>query len=130
MNLVDTPEMAVFFERLDRMDKIQLLAMRAAWQSTSHQAHEYAWAAVREIGARDGLAKELDRVRDRAMTWVLRGTNSIPYWGDNDNRVLVKGEASEAIVDAALAVALGSRLDGSTRSILLGPWLRATEAVG
>ena len=40
-----------------------------------------------------------------------------------------KIEAGEAIVDAALAVALGSRLDADCRSLLIGPWLRATEAL-
>jgi len=120
--------MDVFFERLDRLNKLQLLAMRAAWHSIGRGEHEEAWTAVREIGARDGLAREIDRVRDKAMTWALRGTNSIPYWGDNDDQVFVKGEAREAIVDAALAVALGSRLDASSRDVLLGPWLRATKA--
>jgi hypothetical protein len=127
VNLLDTPEMALFFERLDRLNKVQLLAMRAAWQSMNHREHEEAWAAVREVGVRDGLTKEIDRVRDKAMTWVLRGTNSLPYWGDNDNRQFVKGEAREAVVDAALAVALGSRLDAHTHEILVEPWLRASE---
>jgi hypothetical protein len=40
-----------------------------------------------------------------------------------------KIEAGEAIVDAALAVALGSRLDADCRNVLIGPWLRATEAL-
>ena len=130
VNLVDTPEMALFFERLDRMNKVQLLAMRAAWQSTSHQDHEDAWTAFRGEGARESLAKEIDRVRDKAMAWFLRGTNSLPYWGDNDNQQFVKGEAREAVVDAALAVALGSRLDARTHDVLIEPWLRATQNQG
>ncbi len=128
VNLVDTPEMEVFFERLDHLNELQLLAMRAAWHAIRREEHEAAWTAVREIGSRDGLAGEIDRVRDKAMAWAQRGNNSIPYWGDNDDQLRVKGEAREAIVDAALAVALRSRLDGSSREVLLGPWLRATEA--
>ena len=34
LNLVDTPEMDAFFDRLDRMNGEQLLAIQAAWQST------------------------------------------------------------------------------------------------
>jgi hypothetical protein len=37
----------------------------------------------------------------------------------------IKMEGGEAIVDAALAVALGSRLDEASRSVLIEPWLRA-----
>jgi hypothetical protein len=38
-------------------------------------------------------------------------------------------EASEAIVDAALAVALAARLDERAHDSLMGPWLRATMDV-
>jgi hypothetical protein len=31
------------------------------------------------------------------------------------------------VVDAALAIALGDRLDDRTRDALLGPWIRATD---
>jgi hypothetical protein len=42
----------------------------------------------------------------------------------------IKMEAAEAIVDAALAVALGDRLDAQSHDILIEPWLRATEQQG
>jgi hypothetical protein len=128
-DLVDTDELDAFFDQLDRLTQIQLLAMQAAWKSIAREEHESAWVAVRAAGASGGLAKEIDRVRDKAMAWALRGENSIPYWGDNDNHVRVKREAEEAVVDAALAVALGSRLDADAHDTLIGPWLRATEAV-
>ena len=129
VGLVDTEEMAVFFERLDHVNQEQLLSMRAAWHSTSREAHEEAWAAVRAVGVRDGLTKEIDRVRNKALGWASRGSNSIPYRLNNDDTWLqIKIEAGEPIVDAALAIALGSRLDEATREVLIGPWLRATEA--
>lgn len=128
VNLVDTPEIAAFLEMLDRMNQVQFLAMRAAWQAISRREHEDAWASVRAVGARDGLAKEINRVRDRAMAWAARGNDTIPYWGDNDNMHRARLEADEAVVDAALAVALGSRLDARTRDVLLGPWMRARES--
>lgn len=128
VNLLDTDEMAAFFERLDHLNQEQLLALRAAWRSTSREAHEQAWAAVRAVGAREGLTREIGRVRNRALGWASRGSNSIPYRISSDVTWLqIKIEAGEAIVDAALALALGSRLDAGTRKVLIGPWLRAAE---
>jgi hypothetical protein len=104
--------------------------MRAAWRSTSREAHEDAWTTVRSIGAREGLTREIDRVRNRALAWASRGSNTIPYRiSDDVTWMETKIEAGEAIVDAALAVALGSRLDADCRNVLIGPWLRATEAL-
>jgi hypothetical protein len=76
------------------------------------------------------LTKEIDRVRDKALGWASRGTNVVPLVrGTTDITWLqVKGEAEEAIVDVALAVALGGRLDAQSRDVLMGPWERATEA--
>ena len=130
VNLVDTEEMAAFFEQLDHLNLEQLRVMRAAWRSTSREAHEDAWTTVRSIGAREGLTREIDRVRNRALAWVSRGSNTIPYRiSDDVTWMETKIEAGEAIVDAALAVALGSRLDADCRDVLIGPWLRATEAL-
>jgi hypothetical protein len=84
---------------------------------------------VRVIGARDGLSKEIDRVRKKAMTWSTRGSDAFPYTLNVDLVwQQVKMEAEEAIVDAALAMALGGRLDQQSHDILMEPWLRATEA--
>jgi hypothetical protein len=132
VNLVDTPEMDAFFERLDHLSREQLLALDAAWHSTTRREHEQAWAAVRAAGDRAGLGAEIGRIRNKAMAWSTRGSNSVPYYRVNDDEawLQVKMGAGEAIVDAALAVALGSRLDPATRDTLLGPWLRATEAQG
>ena len=130
VNLVDTEEMAAFFEQLDHLNLEQLRVMRAAWRSTSREAHEDAWTTVRSIGAREGLTREIDRVRNRALGWASRGSNTIPYRiSDDVTWMETKIEAGEAIVDAALAVALGSRLDADCRNVLIGPWLRATEAL-
>ena len=131
VNLVDTPEIDAFFDRLDRMNGEQLLAMQAAWQSTPRREHEQAWAAIRAVGDRVGLSKEIGRVRNKALAWSTRGSNSVPYYRVNDDEswLQVKMEAGEAIVDAALAVALGDRLDAETKDTLLAPWLRATQAI-
>jgi hypothetical protein len=63
------------------------------------------------------------------MSWITRGTNTIPYQMNDDfTWQQVKNEAGEAIVDAALAISLGSRLDAPTHALLIEPWLRATGA--
>jgi hypothetical protein len=128
VDLLDMPEMAAFFERLDRVNQEELLALRAAWQATHRQEHEYAWNAVRVVGVDQGLSKEIGRVRDAAMAWSRRASDVIPYvfLADVLSWQQIKMEASEAIVDAALAVALGDRLDARVHDILIEPWLRAT----
>jgi hypothetical protein len=130
--LVDSEEVAAFFAKLDHLNQAQLMSMRAAWRATSREVHEDAWTTVRAVCARDGLTAEIDRVRNRALAWTTRGSNSVPFFRENFDYVdwqQAKMEAGEAIVDAALAVALGSRLDAPARDVLIGPWLRATEAV-
>ncbi len=130
VNLVDAPEMDLFFDRLDRMNAEQLLAMRAAWHSVPVAEHEAAWAVVRSAGDRYAVGKEINRVRDRAMAWSTLGNNGVPYFQTGDiGRLQSRIEAGEAVVDAALAIALGDRLDDRTRDALLGPWIRATDTL-
>jgi hypothetical protein len=101
--------------------------MRAAWKSVGKLLHEEAWASVRAVGVRYGISKEIDRVRKRAMAWAARGSDVIPYaLGDSATWAQVKLEAEEAIVDIALGIALGDRLDEQTRATLLAAWDRAT----
>jgi hypothetical protein len=128
-DLLDTEEMAAFFARLDHLNQEQLLLISAAWKALSRAEHQEAWAAVRAVGIAQGLTREIDRVRDKALSWSRRGSNR-PLYGNRGDRdwLEVKMDAGEAIVDAALAVALGSRLDEGARNVLIGPWLRAIEA--
>ncbi len=128
-NLLDTEEMAAFFDRLDRLNEAQLLGLRAAWTAIDRSAHQQAWAAVRAVGIAEGLTGEIDRVRAKAVAWAERGSNlSVYSLSDDKTWREIKLEAVEAIVDAALAVALGSRLDAAQRDVLIGPWLNAAEA--
>ncbi len=130
VNLVDTPEMNALFDRLERMNRVQMLGLRAAWHEVPTAEHEAAWGAVRAVGDRDGLAGEIDRVRDKALGWSRRGSDLLSYqMNDETTGLQIKMDAGEAIVDAALAVALGNRLDAATRDTLLAPWIRATEIV-
>jgi hypothetical protein len=127
VDLLDTDAMDDLFERLERMNEVELLAMRAAWRSTSRQEHEDAWTAVKAVGAIDGLTDEIDRVREAARTWASIGSNVAPQVliGQVQNWHAIKAEATEAIVDVALAVALEGRLDQRHYDVLIWPWLSA-----
>lgn len=128
-DLVDTPQMAAFFDMLAHLNAVQFLAMRAAWHALDRKSHEDAWATVRAVGARDGLTRSIDRVRSEARSWAIRGSSSYPYATTNNDITSqqLRMEACEAIVDAALAVALGNRLDPESHDILIEPLLSATE---
>lgn len=126
VTLIDTPQMDTFFARLDGLNQAEVQALTAVWHSVGKQAHEDAWLAIRAIAARDGLSKEIDRVRDTALDRASRGTNNVGYTVIDLARQ-TRIEAGPAIVDAAVATALGSRLDPVTRELLIEPWLRATQ---
>jgi hypothetical protein len=137
VDLLDTPEMATFFARLDRLDDGQLLALRAAWGAIDEAEHQDAWTAVRAVGAEHGLSDEIDRVRAAALAWATDIIN-LSLWAPPKPRTHLKREAEEALVDAALAIALGSRLavslgsrlDVAAHDTLIGPWLAAIEGAG
>jgi hypothetical protein len=120
-NVLETDALNEFFRTLDHADEAELLRMRAAWKSVARRTHEDAWEAVRAVGAREGLSWEIDAIRKRAMAWASRGT-AVPYRVKNDDWVVIKREAAEAIVDIALGVSLGERLDERTRETLLTAW--------
>jgi hypothetical protein len=129
VNVLDTDELKEFFDAVDHADEVELLRMRAAWLSVDRKRHEEAWAAVRAVGVREGLSKEIDGIRKRALAWASRGNNDIPYRMNNDETwAEIKMEAAEAIVDAALGISLGDRLDAETRETLLASWGGGTEA--
>jgi hypothetical protein len=125
-NSLDSDELNAFFGALNHLDDVELLRMSAAWRSVARLTHEESWAAVRVVGARYGLSKEIDWVRKRAMAWASRGNNSIPYMiNNNETWAQIKLDAEEAVVDVALGIALGDRLDEQTRATLLAAWDRA-----
>jgi hypothetical protein len=130
-HLTDAPAFQDFFEALDHLNDGQLMAMAAAFQGTPRDEHERAWSAVRSVGERDGLAKEIERVRAKALGWASKGSNIVLMVGsgiDDIGWAQMKHEAAEPIVDAALAVALGDRLDEAARGTLLAGWTAAQEA--
>jgi hypothetical protein len=127
-DLSDSASIQAFFDAVDRLDIDQLERLRSEWRSIPKEVHEAAWAQVRAVAGRDGLSDEVDRVRRRALDWTARGSRQ-PGRGQPDYRTWIERKigAAEAIVDAALAFALGERLDPQARATLLRPWRAATE---
>jgi hypothetical protein len=128
-NLATTEAMGQFIESLDGLTEEQLLGMAAAWGSVDEQARADAWTQVRAVAAKEGLGRDVDQIRERAMEWATRGTD--PGWpyaldaGDLSRKA--RKEAAPAVVDAAIAIALDDWLDESTRDVLLGPWRRVSD---
>jgi hypothetical protein len=120
--LVESPALDAFFARLDRLDREELLRMRAAWRSIDMQTHERAWADIRKVGIRERLSDEIEEVRQRALAWATY--DAVPYRYLDPDPMWVEGkmQTAEAIVDAAIAVALGDRLAPAARETLLAPW--------
>ena len=130
MKLVESEAMNDFIGSLDLLNEANLMVLVASWGAVAQRDHEAAWAEVRRVATDDGLDADVKAVRDRAMQWAYRGTNipAIPYSMMSDDEWLrLRREAAPALVDAALAVALGDRLGQSARNVLLAPWLRATQ---
>jgi hypothetical protein len=120
---IDAQTLDAFFEALDHYTEVDLMRMSAAWRAVGAQDHEDSWTVVRTTGARDGFAKEIDAVRRKALDWATRGSDVYPYTlEDSVAWAQVKRDASEAIVDVALAMAFGGRLDDKTRETLLAAW--------
>jgi hypothetical protein len=122
LRLVETNELDSFFRRLDRLDIQELLRMRAVWHSIGMPEHEKAWAEVRKAGIRAGLSDEIEEVRVRVLDWTTYDAAPYRYLDSNPMWIQAKAEAAEAIVDAALGIALGDRIDARARETLLTPW--------
>ena len=133
MGKLDEAALDRFFAALDHLNETALMVMTAAFHAIPQTEHEAAWAEVRRATEKDGLGKEVQALRDQAMGWSYQGSNvpAMPYSMRSEVEwVTLRRNAAAAVVDAALAVALGERLDEGTRGILLGPWLSAAGQPG
>ena len=122
-----------FVGRLDHLDQTQLLALRAAWHAIPAETHEAAWAAVRGVAKAQRWQADVDEVRDRAMHWATRGDNRPPLYHlamDDETLNQVRASAAAAIVDAALALALGQWLPRDAHTTLASPWEYAVGPLG
>jgi hypothetical protein len=122
LRLVETNALDAFFHRLDHVGQEELMRMQAVWRSIDRRTHEKAWAEIRKAGIRGGLSDEIEEVRERALGWTTYDAVPYRYLDANPTWIQAKADAAEAIVDAAIAVALGDRLDADARETLLAPW--------
>jgi hypothetical protein len=122
VKLVESRELDAFFNRLDRLDHGELLRLRAVWRSIPMDSHEKAWAEIRKVGIRERLSDEIEEVRQRALAWTAHDAVPYRYLDADPTWVQAKMDAAEAIVDAAIATALGDRLAPASRKTLLAPW--------
>jgi hypothetical protein len=119
-----------FFDSLSALDEVRLLAIYAAWQARDIHAHEHAWNAVIAAAATAGLTGDMERARDAALNWAIRGTNAPwPYGRTEDMHLELRRHAGPALADAAVAVLLGRRLADEDSQTLLGPWVAGQEPV-
>jgi hypothetical protein len=122
-------ELERFFAALDSVQEGQLMVLTAMGRNLNRAEHDEAWKEVRRAADANGVLREVQAIGDRAMHWASRGTNIPPLQpipGDHETWVATRMQAAPAIVDAAVAIALGGLLDQASREILLGPWLVAT----
>jgi hypothetical protein len=120
-----------FLDSLPNLGEVQLLEIHAAWQARDRQAHENAWTAAIAAAATAGLTADLERARDEALQWAIRGTNvPWPYGFNESARLDERRGAGPALADAAVAILLEGRLDEKSRAVLLAPWLRTSDTAG
>lgn len=135
-DIAETAAMDRFIDQLDRLDDGQLLALTAAWRAVDEETRDDAWTAVRATAARLRLTHGVDAVRERAMRWAMRADNRPPLYHVVADDVLhnqIRADAAGALVDTALGIALGMRLDPGSRATLLSPWesaIGSLESIG
>jgi hypothetical protein len=120
-------------EQLDRLGADAFLAMVASWNDQDPDAHADAWTTAEASARQHRLGAAVERARERVINWAESlggGTYAdITMYGGGWNPVLrdARAAAAPALVDVAVALALGDRLDPAARDVLLAPWRRATD---
>ena len=117
-------ELDRFIDSLDALDETDLLNLAASWGALDKSKHEDAWTHVVAAAAKAGLTERVEEARQSALGWATRGTNfPWPDAGYMENmKAQIRRGAAPALADAAVAIALGERLDRESADTLLGPW--------
>ncbi len=122
---IEVVDVEGFLAELPRLDRGQLLAIEAAWESTDPAARAIAWTTVQGRAVASGREKDLERGREAIVHWAstpeaITGQES----GTRLDLLLtdLRRRAAPALIDAAAAVLLGDALDEGTRDVLLSPW--------
>jgi hypothetical protein len=126
-NLLDTKEMTDFFDKLDHLNQEQLLSLAASWEAREKLPHRDALTQAVAAAGELGLTAQMEEARDEAMRWALRGPSDLWAVTLQDERLQIWRQAAPALADAAVAIALGNRLNDGARALLLEPWVSAVE---
>jgi hypothetical protein len=120
----DLPDLDGFLASLDALRETDLLTLAAGWSGADRRAHEDAWTRVVAAAAANGMTDRVRAARQAALDWAIKGTN-FP-WPDagymEDMKLHIRRGAAPALADAAVAIALGDRLDSESADTLLAPW--------
>jgi hypothetical protein len=118
-------ELEALFARLQGMDQGELLALAGA-HGGENAATSQAWTSVRQVVSADHLERDLDRVRSEVGAWATQLgaiTGQQIGSGMSDQPIDdARRAAAPAVLDAAVAFLLGTRLSEPDRAALLRPW--------
>jgi hypothetical protein len=118
-------ELEALFARLTGLDQGELLALAGA-HGTDDPVRTHAWTSVHQVVSADHLERDLDRVRSEVGTWAtqLESLTGQQIGSGMGNQLMddARRAAASAVLDAAVAFLLGTRLPEPDRAALLGPW--------
>ncbi len=125
MTVGRNPELDALIAGLPSLDAGQLFAL-AGEHSADDPAREAAWEAVRQVVKAGHLERDLDGVRADVGTWATHLgslTGQLIGTGMSDEPLSeARLAAAGAVLDAAVAMLLGDRLEERDRAALMGPW--------
>ena len=122
---LQTAEIAAFFDQLDRLNQEQLLSLGASWQAREKLPHQDALTQAVAAAGEFGLTAQMEEARDQAVRWALHGPSDLWAVTLQDERLQLRRQAAPTLADAAVAIALGDRLNDGARALLLEPWANA-----
>ena len=118
-------ELEALFARLPGMDQGELLALAGA-HGAEAPVRSHAWTSVHEVVSANHLERDLDRVRSEVGVWATQLgaiTGQQIGSGMSDQPIDdARRAAAPAVLDAAVAFLLGTRLSESDRAALLRAW--------
>jgi hypothetical protein len=118
-------ELDALFARLPGLDHGELLAL-AGEHGTEHQAREHAWETVHRVVSAEHVERDLDRIRSQVGSWATQlgsiAGQQIGSGMSDEPMADARRAAAPAVLEAAVAYLLGTRLPEPDRAALLRPW--------
>ena len=119
-------DLEALFDRMQGMDRGELLALAGA-HDDEDPARAHAWTSVHQVVSADHLERDLDQVRSEvgACATQLGAITGQQIGSGMSHQLLVDARraAAPAVLDAAVAFLLATRLTEPDRTALLRPWV-------